>query len=193
MNRRQAATLLGTLMLAACGGGGGGGAAPAPTPTAADTGASASGSSALRVPTTPNIALWGDSMVPPLSRALDLVLDDRQIHDGGVAGETSMQVLQRLLGDRDHKDWITIFWFGHNNIRVDAAAAPAQVKADLAAAIASLAPGNNNFIVLALVNNAITAPAGSAEYQTVMQLNQDLAAAYPRNFFDIRQIGRAHV
>lgn len=126
-------------------------------------------------------------MVPPLARALSLLLPDREIHDGGVIGDTSMQVLQRLqAASPDLRDRITIFWFGHNNIRVSGADAIGQVKSDLAAAIASLAPGNDDYIVLALVNNAITATAGTPEYESVLRLNRDLAAAYPLHFFDIR-------
>lgn len=193
MNRREAAALLGTLVLAGCGGGSsdGGGGGGGGTGAAAAVGGGVAGTpdaSALRTPPTPHLALWGDSMVPPLARALALLLPDREVHDGGVIGDTSMQVLERLQAASPAlRDRITVFWFGHNNIRLSGSDAAAQVKADLAQAIASLAPGNDDYIVLALVNNATTAPAGTPEYDTVLRLNQDLAAAYPLHFFDIRR------
>lgn len=189
MNRREAATILGTLLLPGCGGGGGGGSvAPAPGPDA-DPAVGSGSAARLRTPPTPDLALWGDSMVPPLARALGQLLPERNVHDGGVIGETSMQVLQRLrAADAALRDRITIFWFGHNNIRqfaLDAAAA--QVRSDMAAAIASLAPGNDDYVVLALVNDAGTAPAGTPEYDAVIRLNRELEAAYPLHFLDIRR------
>lgn len=177
MNRRQATTLLATLALAACGGGGGGSAAAL----------ASGGGSVLRQPATPSIALWGDSLVPPLSVALQLDYPDRQIFDGGVVGETSSQVLQRFRADAGHRDWITVFWCGHNNLKFDPASAP-QVKADLAAMVAGLAPGNNDFVVLSLLNDANLAPRGSALYDTVMALNADLQALYPAQYLDVRSL-----
>ncbi|WBY02108.1 SGNH/GDSL hydrolase family protein [Ramlibacter tataouinensis] len=177
MNRREAASLLGSLLLAACGGGSGLDATP-----------EASGSASLRTPPTPDLALWGDSMVPPLARALSQLQPGRQVFDGGVDGETSMQVLERLRAAQPAlRDRITIFWFGHNNFRQSGPAAAARIKSDLAAAVASLAPGNDDFVVLALVNDAGAAPAGTAEHDAVVRLNQDLAAAYPLHFLDIRR------
>lgn len=179
MNRREAAAMLGTLLLAGCGGGGGG--APA-------QGDGSGGASALRLPTSPHLALWGDSMVPPLARALEQLLPAREVHDGGVVGDTSMQVLERLrAADPALRGRITIFWFGHNNIRLSGPSAAEQVKSDLAAAVDSLAPGNEAYLVLSLVNDAALAPAGTAAYDAIVGLNQDLAAAYPRHFFDIRR------
>ena len=183
MNRRQATTSLATLLLAACGGGGGSPpAAPAP-----DAGASG-GATVLRQPTTPNIALWGDSLVPPLAMALRMLLPDREIHDGGVPGETSGQVLRRVQADTEHKDWITVFWLGHNNMVLDAANARAQVKADLDAMVDSLAPGNNDYIVLSMLNNSVLGALGTAWYDTVNGINADLKARHPAQYLDIRAL-----
>ncbi len=127
-------------------------------------------------------------MVPPLARALEQLLPGRDIHDGGVIGDTSMQVLERLqAADPALRDRITIFWFGHNNIQLSGPSAAEQVKSDLAAAVNSLAPGNDDFVVLSPVNNATTGPAGTREYDAIIRLNQDLATTYQRHFFDIRR------
>lgn len=180
MNRRSALGALASAVLAACGGGGGGGgsAGSGAAPSAQAAGSTFAGPS--------KVALWGDSMVPPVATALQLLDPGRAVFDGGVPGETSMQVLARQAADSAHRDWINVFWFGHNNVRMDETAAAAQVKADMAAAISLLAPGNNRFIVLSVVNNAFTAVRGSSQYGVVTQLDADLAATYPANYFDMR-------
>lgn len=190
MKRRAAAAWLASMCLGACGGGGGGGAATtsstsgAEGPASTATPAAATGP-AIPPPTTPNIALWGDSLVPPVYRALQPLSSDRVVFDGGVAGETSAQIAARQAADTRHRDWINVFWYGHNDIRVDHTTASARIKADLAASVARLTPGNNRFLILSVINNADT-PRGSDRYNTIVQLNADLAAAYPQNFFDIR-------
>jgi hypothetical protein len=186
MRRRTAAAFVASLMVTACGGGGGGGTdgAGAPGP---DSGAAGAVSGPAPAPAAfagpPSIAMWGDSMIPGVARAFAYMWDPpRQIFDGGVPGETSVQVTARETADNDHRDWVTIFWMGHNND-----AQPDQIKADIATSIAHLAPGNNHFIVLSVVNKADgTEDRGSPLYDTIMKLNADLAATYPNNFLDIR-------
>jgi lysophospholipase L1-like esterase len=194
MNARTVAAMLAALVLGACGGGGsseGPGAASVSSGTAANTGAGAAltttaadagaGTSTPPLAAPPNIALWGDSMIPGVARAFQYIWD-RPVYDGGVGGETSTQIAARQRADTGHRDWISIFWYGHNN-QDDAA----QIKADIAASVAHLAPGNNRFIVLSVVNEANGRESrGSGTYQTIVQLNSELAAAYPQNYLDIR-------
>ncbi len=175
MRRRTALASLASVMLAACGGGGGGGGtAPAGLASAGNF----SGPS--------SIALWGDSMVPPVAREMQLQLPGREVFDGGIPGETSVEVLARRIADATRRDWVNIFWFGHNNVRLDAPNAAARVLADMAAAVGQLVAGNNRFLVLSLNNNAALATQGTAEYDLVLQINSALAAAYPSNYLDIR-------
>lgn len=112
---------------------------------------------------------------------LQLLYPDRTVFNGGFVGWTSSQVAAVELADTDHRTWISFFWWGHNN-KSD----PASTKADLAAAIAHLAPGNSHFIVLGLVNRADTEGAGTAAYNAINALNAELAATYPANYIDIR-------
>jgi lysophospholipase L1-like esterase len=203
MDRRLATSWIASVMLAGCGGGGGGGSSVAETPPAGSTSALALGPAsappppaptpapppppAIPPPTTRNVALWGDSMTPPTARALQLLFaGQREVFDGGVAGETSGQISARQAADTTHRDWITVFWYGHNDIRIDTPTAAERVKAELAASIARLTPGNNRYVVLSLANNASEARRGSGQYQAVIQLNNDLAALYPQNYLDIR-------
>lgn len=180
MNRRTASTMVASLLFAGCGGGGssGGGEAAVPVVTA--------GTAPAPVPSfaaTPDIAVWGDSMLPGVARAFMYIFErPRQIFEGGIAGETSVQVAARMLADTDHRNWVSIFWFGHNNLTQ-----PAQIKADMASSVAHLAPGNNRFIVLSLVNRGDGENGrGTPGYEAIIRLNNDLAATYGQNYLDIR-------
>ena len=187
MDRRTALALLGTMFVTACGGGGGGGAAvgadaqatttssasaPAPAPAAAP-----------EAPRSANMAFWGDSMTPGVAQRLQQRYPDREVYNGGVAGETSTQIAARQTSDTaGRNEWINIFWYGQNN-QTD----PGQIKADLAASIAKLAPGNTRFLVLAVVNEAKPEEArGAPIHDTIVQLNNELAALYPDHYLDVR-------
>lgn len=131
---------------------------------------------------SPNIAAWGDSLTPPFAANLQLLYPTREVYDGGISGQTSNQIAARQVADTGHRTWINIFWYGHNN-----QTQPAQIKADIAASVATLAPGNTRFLVLAVVNQATALEIrGGADYPTIIQLNNELAALYPQNYLDIR-------
>jgi hypothetical protein len=77
---------------------------------------------------------------------------------------------------------VTIFWMGTNN-----PTQPSQIKADIAASVAALGPGNDRFIVLAVLNKDRPEELrGGDVYNMIVQLNRDLAATYPGNYLDIR-------
>ena len=184
MQRRTALGALASMALAACGGGGGGGgqivAATTPQPQASAFAASGS------------IAAWGDSHttglpgrpdVPGYAALLGQIAGGRQVFTGGAAGLTSTQIANLQVNDAAHDDWVNVFWYGGNN-QTDAE----TIKADLARSIASLAPGNQRFLVLGVVNQAAPAERrGGADYDTIVRLNADLAAQYGERFVDIRE------
>jgi lysophospholipase L1-like esterase len=192
MDRRTALGVLAAGVLPACGGGGGGGAAgisdgalvASSAPSGGTPGAAAfSGSS--------NIAAWGDShtgglpdhgAVPGYASLLPEVAVGRAVFNGGIAGQTSTEIANRQVADDAHDDWVNVFWYGGNN-----QSDPDRIKADIARSVASLAPGNNRFVVLAVVNQSSPwERRGSAGYQTIVDLDRDLAATYPDNYLDIR-------
>jgi lysophospholipase L1-like esterase len=184
----RALVVLALAALAACGGGGGGGDSATASNSAAPEGGGASSDTTAVVPAptaaaSQNIAAWGDSLTPAYARELAILYPGRQVYDGGVIGETSTEIAARQLADTsEHRTWINIFWYGHNNIKD-----PARIKADIAGSVAALAPGNTRFLVLSVVNEATPeASRGGPEYATVMQLNSELAATYPQNYLDIR-------
>ena len=80
----------------------------------------------------------------------------------------------------DSRSVINVFWIGGNNFFN-----PDGVKADIASAVGFLSTGK--FVVLGILN-AGSEPAGTPSYDEIVQLNADLAAAYPDNFIDARSI-----
>jgi len=134
-------------------------------------------------PASPNIAAWGDSLTPPFAANLQVLYPARVVFDGGMAGQTSTEISARQRADTSGRNaWINVFWYGTNN-----PTQPAQIKADIAASVAALAPGNDRFLVLGVVNKDRPEEIrGGAVYNTIVQLNNELAAAYPGRFIDIR-------
>lgn len=181
--------LLASGLLGGCGGGGGGAGTLAqggpqdaePEVTAPPDGADPAATTAAAQALSPNIALWGDSMTGLYFPSMQQAFPDRQIYDGGIPGETSMQIAARQTADTEHKTWISVFWYGHNNWTKD------PVKADVAASVAALAPGNGAFVVMSMVNWAGTGERGTQEYDNIMRVNSELAAAYPDNYLDIHR------
>jgi hypothetical protein len=134
-----------------------------------------------------NIAVWGDSLTPPVAANLQMLFPERVVYDGGVDGETSSQIAARQLADPTRKAWINVLWYGQNNPED-----PARIKADIAASVTTLPPGNR-FLVMSVVNEALPAQLrGGALYLGLMQLNGELANLYPQNYLDIRAFLIAH-
>ncbi|MDF2464096.1 MAG: hypothetical protein K0Q43_2331 [Ramlibacter sp.] len=186
MDRRAAAALVASMVLGGCGGGGGSGgtpgggdgggviAVPAPSPAPSPP-------PEPTPPSTTAIAAWGDSLTPAFAANLQLLYPERLIYNGGIAGQSSTDISARQRsGGRD--TWVNIFWMGTNN-----PTQPALIKADIAASVAALAPGNDRFLILAVLNKARPEELrGGDVYNTIVQLNRDLAAIYPSNYLDIR-------
>lgn len=203
---------LAALFLDACGGGGGGGTptgvptalspapgpgaspSPAPAPAHGPAPAPAPSGSVTTPPAasgsevSPNIACWGDSLTEFFALNLQQLVPNRTVFDGSYSGQTSTYIADQQNADTTMTNWISVFWYGQNNDHD-----PATIKADIARSVAHLAPGNNHFIVLSVVNQAVPDEyKGTPEYATIMQLNADLAALYPYNYLDVRSWLIAH-
>jgi lysophospholipase L1-like esterase len=140
----------------------------------------------LPVPPTP-ITGWGDSMIadygPTTVMPVLAQLLERPVYAEGVGGESSSMVLERMLADTARHRDVTLLWMGRNNFTD-----PAQVKRDIATAVASLA-GAREFLVLSVFNaDAPEEWAGQPNYVTITTLDRDLAALYPNNFLDLRSL-----
>jgi lysophospholipase L1-like esterase len=130
-----------------------------------------------------NIAAWGDSLTAgtnsnaPYPTQLS-ALTGNNVYNGGVGGETSTQIKARFDAAASKHSWSTIIWAGRNNY-----SDPTTVKSDIAAMVAAL--GHSRYIVISVLNSNAE-PSGSANYNTIMQLNADLAATYGSHFIDMR-------
>jgi lysophospholipase L1-like esterase len=190
MDRRQALAWLGMGVLTGCGGGGGGSGAQD-----AAQGVTAEGTANMATPESPmpsapamprvvplstNIALWGDSITDLYVHSVRQLYPGREVFNGGIPGQTSMQINARLQADTAHRTWVSVLWYGHNNWWKD------EVKADIAASIAALAP-NQAFVVLSMLNWAPSGTRGTQEYLDTVRVNRELAERYPDNFLDIRE------
>jgi hypothetical protein len=132
-----------------------------------------------------NIATWGDSLTAgtggtsyPSQLA---TLSGYAIYNGGVGGETSTQIKVRMLAATSKYSWPTIIWVGRNNYTD-----PTTVKSDIAAMVAAL--GTQNYLILGVLNGEFGSNeyAGGTGYNTIVQLNSDLATNYGSHFIDIR-------
>ena len=138
---------------------------------------------------TRNIAAWGDSLTDgqPFTRAeayptrLAALLPDRVVLNEGVGGETSSQILARMLADASHRHDVTVLWMGRNNY-----ADPKRVLSDVAAAVKSL--GTDRFIVLSILNGDFGGyeARGAPGYQAIADINRQLVFRYATHFLDIR-------
>lgn len=126
-----------------------------------------------------NIAMWGNSLTAAGRIELKLMqLSGRYVHNGGVSGETSTSIKNRMIADSVKYGWNTIIWAGRNNF-----ANKATVLADVAAMVAAL--GHQRYYVFS-VTNSRSEPSGSANYIAIASLNADLASTYGAHYVDVR-------
>ena len=126
-----------------------------------------------------NVAMWGDSLTNQINSIIAPMYVSRFIYNGGISGETSTQIKNRMVADTEKHSFISVIWAGTNNQNQ-----PATVKADIATMISNLSD-TKRYVVLGLMG-ASTDVSGSANYNTVAQLNTDLSNLYPANYIDIR-------
>lgn len=142
------------------------------------------------------IACWGDSLTDGAGGAgtnypsvLASALS-RSVYEGGVGGETSTQVKDRVLADVSHRDWTCVLWMGRNNY-----AAPQTVVADILACIDHLTPSAPRVLVLSVLNGDYSTTIGDTtdewiggdEYNQINVLNDELALSFGPSFVDIRR------
>jgi lysophospholipase L1-like esterase len=123
-----------------------------------------------------NVSTWGDSLTfgaYPKFLAQKL---GTFVFNGGVLGETSTAIKNRMLAATDKYNTPTVIWAGRNNI------VPATIKSDIAEMVAVL---TGPYIILGVTNSA-TEILGSPTLNTIKQLNTDLSALYGDHFIDIR-------
>lgn len=136
------------------------------------------------------VATWGDSLTDgtgasgPSGIYPEVLRMSRWpasgVYEGGVGGETSTQIKDRMVADTIRRDWTTVIWAGRNNF-----ANGATVLADIETMVNSLS--HKRFVILSIVNKADgTENTGSTAHTQITALNAALAAKYPANYIDIR-------
>ena len=137
---------------------------------------------------TYNIAAWGDSLTAgnedgtgvTYPNVLSANLGNRMVYNGGVGGQTSIQIAARMLADTAKSSWTTVIWAGRNNY-----SSPSQVESDIAAMVASLG-SNTHYLVLSVLNGSGSESIGDANYNQIISINTYLASTYSGHYLDIR-------
>jgi len=103
------------------------------------------------------------------------------IANRAVNGSNAAAAATKLTNETWFQDEFVIIWVGHNDI---AAGTVNSVKASIATMVAAI--GTENYLILGTLNQR-SMPINSAGWIFVTTLNDDLAALYPNNFFDMRE------
>jgi len=135
-----------------------------------------------------HIATWGDSLthgdgaaLGAYQTALVSLIGGYDILNGGVGGENSTQIKNRMLAAPETHAYPTIIWSGRNNFT-----SPVTVKADIAEMVSALAAvGNENYLILSVLN-ASGESVGTSNYNAITQLNEDLSDIYGSHYVDVR-------
>lgn len=137
------------------------------------------------------IVAWGDSLTQGTGGNGDSwpawftrLSDGITVINKGVGGQTSTQIKERMLADKDMHGKFTVIWAGRNN----AFDQKGTVQADIAAMVAAL--GAPNFLVVGISNGAKEPKDGPARWKLTLidKLNASLKETYGARFVDIRPI-----
>lgn len=131
-------------------------------------------------------AQWGDSLTTPAVGAAVSTYGPRDQQGGGYAGKSSIYIRAQMLADVKWNQRIVILWQGRNNYRDT----PNTILDDLAAQVAYVVGGK--FLVLSILNSGPSSEPdeilGGANYNKVIALNNQIQAAYPNNYLDVRKM-----
>lgn len=132
------------------------------------------------------VSCWGDSLTAGTGATtptggwpsrLRQALLGRGVANFGIGGQTSVQVVDRMLADKVMgRHGIVIGWFGRNDVGV-AADLTATVMAQHARAVANLAPGATYLPCTITPSSAEI--SGSANHNAILAANAAIRAAYP--------------
>lgn len=137
------------------------------------------------------IVAWGDSLTQGTGGNGDSwpvwftrLSDGITVINKGVGGQTSTQIRERMLADRDSHGKFTVIWAGRNN----AFDQKGTVQADIAAMVAAV--GGSNFLVVGIPNGAKEPKDGPDRWKLTLidTLNARLKETYGERFVDIRPI-----
>lgn len=133
------------------------------------------------------VSCWGDSLTAGSGSTtptggwpsrLRQTLVGRGVSNFGIGGQTSVQVVDRMLADRVMgRSGIVIGWFGRNDVGV-AGDLTATVMAQHARAAANMASGAS--YLPCTITPSSTEVTGSANHTAILAANTAIRAAYPQ-------------
>lgn len=136
------------------------------------------------------IFFWGDSLTAGSgasstsgrypNQLSTLFSVDKMFYNGGVGGNTSTQIKDRMIVETGSHHLPTIIWAGRNNY-----SSPATVLSDIETMVGKLK--TDKFLVLSVINGEYsTEYQGNSGYNTMMSLNEDLSEEYGDHYVDVR-------
>lgn len=135
--------------------------------------------------TVQNIACWGDSLTQgaggtPYPAVLQKAVQAAglKVYNGGIGGQTSVQIRERFLAAPDKFNDIVVIWAGRNNY-----SDPDRVLHDVAQMVDAVK--TDRFLVLSVLNMN-TEVKGSGAHAVILEINKALAQRYQEHFYDIR-------
>ncbi|MGA0558503.1 SGNH/GDSL hydrolase family protein [Larkinella sp. VNQ87] len=127
---------------------------------------------------------WGDSLTEGVGGTPYLVelerLSGYKTINQGIAGQTSKQIAERMLADKEKHSYNTIIWVGRNNYLE-----PDQIKADIASMVKVL--GHSRYLVLSIINghNGPAEQVFGLNHKAITQLNNDLYQTYGDHYVNV--------
>ena len=131
-----------------------------------------------------NLAIWGDSLtnglfIPSNMSWIRSGLPGYNVYNGGVGGNTSTQIKDRMSASPDKLTYTTVIWAGYNDL-----VSPPTVEADITSMVKLLGT-NNHYVILSILTGDIERK-GSMRYTNTMAINRWIATTYPDHYYDVR-------
>lgn len=146
-----------------------------------------------------SIATWGDSLTQGIPGEREpwqdflagAGLGFRRIYNGGIGGENSEEIRDRMLADTARHTWATVIWAGRNDKSDFGSWGQRTIDAIADMTDALEAAGNTRYIVLGVTNNggeyAAAGGTAAANYAEIVALNASLESIYGTKFWDVRE------
>lgn len=146
-----------------------------------------------------SIATWGDSLTQGIPGEREpwqdflagAGLGFRRIYNGGIGGENSEEIRDRMLADTARHTWATVIWAGRNDKGDFGSWGQRTIDAIADMTDALEAAGNTRYIVLGVTNNggeyAAAGGTAAANYAEIVALNASLESIYGAKFWDVRE------
>ena len=139
------------------------------------------------------VACWGDSLTQGNQDLTGVTypgvlqpLVGVPVYNGGVDGQTSVQIAARMLAAADMYGDTDVFWAGRDDYK-QKSDPESQILSNIASMVNALTSSPKRFLVLSVPNSeGMWELKGTQAYNRIMALNSALATTYPDHYLDIR-------